>query len=143
MHAQPATIDQQLRAMCEEIRQQGWLNFLLPWGPAKITVRPDEAAKALGYKGVDSIYAELERPTTWLEAERRVGVDRAEIRLTARSVELQMAREALEGGMVALRNGRPQAPLFMERLKSLLANLSRAQIAEIETELSRLKGGRK
>lgn len=144
MHATPVSYDQRLRADCEQIVAQGWLKFLVPWGPGKITVRSDEAARALGYKTKESIYAEAERAGTWLEIQRRAsGQLRAEIRITARSVELQMAREALEGGMIRVRAGVPQPPLFMERAKSLLTHMSRAQLDDLAAEILRLKGGRK
>jgi hypothetical protein len=137
MHAVPKNYEQQLRADCEEIVAQGWLNFLVPWGPGKVTVRADEVATALGYETVQSVYNELDRATTWLEAERRVGTERQEVRFTTRSVMLQMAREAMEGGMFGMKAGRVQPPLFMERVKSLLTAMTRTQIAELREECER------
>ncbi len=132
-----------MREYCAEISRQGWMNFQCPWGPGKVTVRADEVAQALGWKSVSSVYHEAEREGTWLEVERRVGMSRAEMRFTARSVMLMMAREALEGGMIQLRKGRVQPPLFLERAKSLLTHLTRSQLDEMAAEIARLKGTRK
>lgn len=142
MHATPSTYEAQLRADCEAIAAQGWLKFLVPWGPGRVRVTASEAAAALGYKSVSTLYEELDRPTTWLECGRRVGTDLQQVWITARSVELQMAREALEGGMVKLRQGKVMAPLFLERLKELVRSLDRFQAAELMTELQKLKAPR-
>jgi hypothetical protein len=109
------TFEQQVRRDAERLVDQGEFDFLMPFSAARTLLKPHEAALCMA-RSLPFIYAELERGDSALEAVKLPGRERAELRITRRSVLLWLALAALEAST--------DTRIFAERVDFLIDGIS-------------------
>jgi len=128
-----STFAEQQRADAQRLREQavdqGEFDFLMPYGPSRKTLAPQEVAMCIGFS-VDLIYKLCDEGR--LESLELPGRIYAAKRVTRRSVLLLLAE-------MAMGDGRERQP-FIERVDRLLEVLSHDQLEHVMRRAATLKG---
>lgn len=118
----PAT---KTRAALQAAIDQGTFDFLVPFGPHRTLLRPDEVSRCLGWK-VRTVYQLIDEGK--LEAHAITGRDRQRYQVTRRSVLLFLAETALYHGEDAL-----------TRTERLLASFSATELSRLIAAATRIR----
>ncbi|MDD5349480.1 MAG: hypothetical protein PHQ12_04640 [Chthoniobacteraceae bacterium] len=113
------------RAALQSAVDQGTFDFLVPFGPHRALLRPDEVSRCLGWRP-RTVYQLIEEGR--LEAHAITGRDKQRYQVTRRSVLLFLAETALYRGEDALC-----------RAEHLLSSFSAAELSRLITTATRLR----